>query len=315
MPTVVTLGEAMVVFTSEEYIPLEYATSFKKGLGGAEANFAIGVRRLGVDVGWISRIGKDPFGNFIIKNLKSEGVDVSGVKIDEDHPTGIYFKEKRNSIIANVYYYRKGSAASFMVPEDLDEGYIASAKILHITGITPALSDTCRATVYKAIEIAKSHNITISFDPNIRLKLWKDNEYKRVLLDIAQYADIVLPGLEEGKMLFGITEPESIAKKFLDMGAKIVALKLGNKGAMLVTQEQTIYQLSSKVKEVDPVGAGDGFDAGFIVGLLRGWELKECLRLANDVGAIVVSTKGDMEGLPTMEEVEIFRGNMVHIER
>ncbi|MDK2823704.1 MAG: 2-dehydro-3-deoxygluconokinase [Clostridia bacterium] len=102
MPTVVTLGEAMVVFTSEEYIPLEYATSFKKGWGGAEANFAVGVRRLGVDVGWISRIGKDPFGNFIIKNLKSEGVDVSGVKIDEDHPTGIYFKEKRNSIIANV---------------------------------------------------------------------------------------------------------------------------------------------------------------------------------------------------------------------
>lgn len=315
MPTVVTLGEAMVVFTSEEYIPLEYATSFKKGLGGAEANFAVGVRRLGWDVGWISRVGKDPFGNFIIKSLKSEGVDVSRVKIDEEHPTGIYFKEKRNSIITNVYYYRKNLAASFMTPEDLDEDYIASAKILHITGITHALSYTCRATVYKAIDIAKAHNIMVSFDPNIRLKLWEDVEYKEVLLDIAQYADIVLPGLEEGRMLFGILEPEAIAGRFLDMGAKIVALKLGDKGAMVVTQEQTIYQPSSKVNGVDPVGAGDGFDAGFIAGLLNGWELNECLRLANDVGAIVAATKGDMEGLPTIEEIEIFRTRMSDVKR
>lgn len=313
MPTIVTLGEAMVVFTSEDCIPLQYSTFFRKGLGGAEANFAVGVRRLGFDVGWISRIGDDPFGDFIIKNLKSEGVDTSRVKIDKNHPTGIYFKERRNSLITNAYYYRKGSAASFMTPDDLDENYISSAKILHITGITPALSNTCRATVYKAIEIAKAYNIMISFDPNIRLKLWKKDEYRKVLLDIARYANIILSGLEEGKLLFGIKEPEKVGKKFLDIGANIVVLKLGSEGAMIVTADRTIYQPSPKVIEVDSIGAGDGFDAGFIVGLLQGWQLEECLKLGNEVGAIVASTKGDMEGLPTMEELEAFRRKITNM--
>lgn len=315
MPEVVTLGEAMVVFNPDDYLPLDYVHSFTKGMAGAEANFSIGIVRLGHEAGWISRIGDDPFGRFILKSLKGEGVDVSKVKIDSEHPTGIYFKERKSARNINVYYYRKGSAASFMSPEDLDEGYISSAKLLHITGITPALSQTCRETVYRAIQIAKEKNVTVSFDPNIRLKLWNIQECRKTLLDIAKYADIVLPGRDEGGFLLDTDDPETIAKAFLDLGARVVAVKLGPEGAMAMTDNEVMYDSAPDVAVVDTIGAGDGFAAGFITGVLNGWDIKQCLRLANDVGSIVVSSSGDVEGLPTMEEVEIFRGNIKKVDR
>lgn len=315
MPEVVTLGEAMVVFNPSDYLPLDYVHSFTKGMAGAEANFSIGIARLGHEAGWISRVGDDPFGRFILKSLRGEGVDISRVKVDGEHPTGVYFKEKKSARNINVYYYRKGSAASFMSPEDLDEEYIASAKLLHITGITPALSLSCRDTVYRAMQIAKKNGVMVSFDPNIRLKLWSIEECRKTLLDIAKYVDIVLPGQEEGKHLLDTDNPEEIARSFLSLGAKIVVVKLGPKGAMAMTDKETVYDSAPDVPVVDTVGAGDGFAAGFITGVLNGWDIKRCLRLANDVGSMVVASNGDVEGLPTMEEVEVFRGTIKKVDR
>lgn len=143
------------------------------------------------------------------------------------------FKERYQRSNPNVYYYRKNSAASSLSPEDIDEEYIKQAKILHITGITPALSESCRRAVYRAIEIAKENKILVSFDPNIRLKLWTVDEARKILVDIASKADIVMPGLDEAELLLGLTNKDDVADFFLNKEAKIVAVKLGSEGCYI----------------------------------------------------------------------------------
>lgn len=243
-------------------------------------------------------------------------MDVSNVKIDNNAPTAIFFKEFHELKDPTVYYYRTGSAASRIEPTDLDEEYISQAKILHLTGITPALSENAKKTVYRAIELAKKHNVKISFDPNIRRKLWKDEECKKILLDLITKVDIVLPGISECEFLFGETNPEKACTKLLSMGPKIVAIKLGKEGC-IVADNNNIQRVKGMVIEnvVDSIGAGDGFDAGFITGILNKWDIKECGRLANDVGAFVTTVRGDIEGLPTLREIKEFRGELNVIDR
>ncbi len=316
MIDVVTLGETMILLNPEEEGSLKYVTRFIKQLGGAESNFAIALSRLGIKVGWISRLGKDGFGDYIESFIRGEGVDVSHLIRDPDHPTGLMIKERHIIGESKMFYYRKGSAASYMSPQDLDEEYIAQAKYLHITGITPALSASCRETLYKAIEIAKKHGLTITFDPNLRLRLWGKEEMKRVILDIASKADIILPGFEEGKLLLDTEETDEIIKRFLSLGINIVILKMGERGAILGTKEEIIHIPGYKVEKiVDPIGAGDGFAAGFVAGQLKGYSLRESVSLANALGAFALTVKGDVEGYPTWEELEIFLGKKEDIKR
>ena len=216
----------------------------------------------------------------------------------------------------NVYYYRKDSAASTLKPEELDESYIKDAKILHITGITPALSESCRKTVFKAIEIAKANNVLVSFDPNIRLKLWTEEEAIPVLLEIAKQSDIIFPGIDEGEMLLGLTKPEDIAEKFMNMGCSVVAVKLGKEGCYVADKESRLYINSYRLENPqDTVGAGDGFAAGFLSGMLNKLDFRECGEYANGVGAMAVLVKGDMEGYPTYEQLMAFIGKKKIIER
>ncbi|ADQ06244.1 PfkB domain protein [Caldicellulosiruptor hydrothermalis 108] len=316
MLDVVTIGEAMVVFNPTASGPLRYVNNFVKKVGGAEANFAIGIVRLGHKAGWISKLGNDEFGKCILSVIRGEGVDTSQVKFDPEAPTGIYFKEIREYGETKVYYYRRGSAASRLTPEDLDPDYIGSAKYLHVTGITPALSESCYLTIKEAIKIAKSRGVKISLDPNIRLKLWSKEQARRVIMELAEQADIVLPGITEGEILVGEKNPENIAKKFLDLGVSIVVVKLGEKGAYYATKDESGYVSGFPIeKVVDPIGAGDGFAAGFIAGLLKNYSLKEAVKLANAVGAIATTVIGDFEGLPTMEEVEAFMGIREDVSR
>ncbi|MEW5323658.1 sugar kinase [Geobacillus thermoleovorans] len=302
---VVTFGETMVLFTSEAMTPLEYSSHFSKQIGGAESNVAIGLQRLGHSVGWFSKLGNDPFGRYIHKFVRGEGVDTSRCIYTNEAPTGIFFKEKRSPSNIKVYYYRRNSAASLLSPDDLDEEYIANAKFLHITGITPALSTSCRETVFKAIEIAKRHRVKIVFDPNIRLKLWTIEKARPVLMEIAAEADIILPGLDEGELLSGRNTPEDIARFFGE--EKLVIIKLGERGAYYQFGSEGGYVKGFAVPQiVDPVGAGDGFAAGVISGLLRNVSISEAVRRGNAVGAIVVGTNGDVEGLPTREELDEF---------
>ncbi len=307
MMDVVTFGETMVLFTPESTGMMRYAHTYTRKFGGSETNFAIGLARLGHSVGWISRVGDDELGKAMLSFVRGEGVDTSCVRLDPDAPTGIYFKEIRKANEVNVYYYRKGSAASRMTPADLDEAYLAQARYLFVSGITPALSETCREMVFAAIRMAKANGLKVVFDPNLRKKLWTEEQARETLLAIAAQSDIILPGAAEGEFLFGDNDLEQLGQRFLDLGAKIVVLKLGEKGAHYFTPEENLYVPGFPVEQVvDPVGAGDGFAAGFISGLLDGLSLAESVKRANAVGAIVTMVNGDVEGLPDRSDLQRF---------
>ncbi|MCM3160775.1 sugar kinase [Metabacillus litoralis] len=304
---VVTLGETMVLFTPEISPLMRYAASYSKKFGGAETNVAIGITRLGHKVGWISRVGQDEFGKAMLSFIRGEGVDVSQVHFDPGAPTGLYFKEVRSGDCVQVQYYRKGSAASRLIPEDISEEYIARAKYLHITGITPALSNSCYETVIKTIDLAKKNKVKVVFDPNLRRKLWSEDRAREVLVEIAAKADIVLPGVDEGKFMFNEDDPEQLGKLFLQLGAKLVVLKVGAKGAYYFTEAKSELVKGFPVdRVVDPVGAGDGFAAGFISGLLENLSIDQAVRKGNAVGAMATMIPGDFEGLPEMEELDSF---------
>jgi 2-dehydro-3-deoxygluconokinase len=302
---VVTFGETMVLFSPEQFLPLEYNHKFMKQIGGAESNVAIGLQRLGHSVGWFSKLGDDPFGRYIHKFVRGEGVDTSRCLYTDEAPTGLFFKEKKSPTNIKVYYYRKNSAASLITKDEIDEEYIASAKILHVTGITPALSSSSQEAVFYAMDIAKKHGVKIVFDPNIRLKLWSEEEARPVLAEMAKLADVILPGLDEGELITGKTTPEEIAEALSFDGGKTVIVKLGDRGAYYHTANEKGYVDGFHVSQiVDPVGAGDGFAAGVISGILRNDPISAAVRRGNAVGAIVVGVNGDVEGLPSREEVE-----------
>ncbi|UFJ43294.1 sugar kinase [Brevibacillus humidisoli] len=303
---VVTFGETMVLFSPLSTGPLRYATHFEKTIGGAESNVAIALVRLGHTVRWISRLGDDEFGTFTRNFIRGEGVDTSAVTFDHRHPTAVYFKERREGREPNVYYYRSGSAASQMKPEHIREEQIRDAHILHLTGITPALSDGCKETVHHSISLAQKHNLTIVFDPNIRLKLWTKAEARETLMEIAAKCDVVMPGLEEGTILTRETEPEKIGRVLLKNGAKVVVIKLGAKGAYYQTADDAGYVAGFPVDQiVDSIGAGDGFAAGFLSGYLRGWPLGEAVRLGNRIGAYALTVAGDVEGYPFWSQMNL----------
>lgn len=314
---IITFGESMVVFNADNSGPLRYIHTFNKSLGGAESNVATAVSKLNHSVGWFSKVSNDEFGRFVIDSIRAEGVDTSRVIIDTERSTGLLFKEHYQRSNPNVYYYRKNSAASNLSPEDIDEEYIKQAKILHLTGITPALSESARQAVYKAIDIAKKNNILVSFDPNIRLKLWTIEEAKEVLVDIANKADIVMPGLDEAELLLGLTDKDEVCDYFLNNKAKIVAVKLGADGCYIKNKEESITVSGYNVSELiqDTAGAGDGFAAGFLCGYLEKLSLKEIGEYANGVGAMATLVKGDMEGYPHYDQLMEFIGKKQGIDR
>jgi len=314
---VVTFGESMVVFNPNINGPLRHVHTFTKSLGGAESNVATAIVKLNHSVGWFSKVSDDEFGRFVIDSVRAEGVDTSRVIVDKERSTGLLFKEHYQRSNPNVYYYRKNSAASTLSVDDIDEEYIKQAKILHLTGITPALSESAREAVYKAIEIAKKNGVLVSFDPNIRLKLWTIEEAKKVLVDIANKADIVMPGLDEAELLLGLTDKDEVCEYFLGKEAKIVAVKLGAEGCYIKNKEEGVevsgYNVSDLIQ--DTAGAGDGFAAGFLSGYLENLPLKEIGEYANGVGAMATLVQGDMEGYPYYDQLLEFIGKKQGIER
>lgn len=304
---VISIGETMVLFTPETKGQMRYARNFSSKIAGAETNTMIGLAKLGHKTGWISRVGKDEFGAYILSAVRGEGVDTSQVSFDENAPTGIFFKEMVNEESVRIHYYRKGSAASSLTPNHLSEEYIAKAKYLYLTGITPALSETCRETIFAAIEMAKHHGKKIVFDPNIRRKLWSDEDARKTILAIVEKADIVLPGVSEGEFLFGTDHYVQIADLLHQRGVETVVIKLGDKGAYLSTATEKRHVPGFQVKKVvDPVGAGDGFAAGFLSGLIDGLSLEESVQRACAIGAMVITVNGDIEGLPDREMLDSY---------
>lgn len=313
---VITFGESMVLFNPVSSGPLSYVDMFTKSLAGAESNTAIALSRLGNSVGWFSRVGDDEFGRFIVNTIRGEGVDVSRVIVDEKNPTGVLFKERYLHTNPNVYYYRSNSAASNLSVYDIDEKYIKSARVLHVTGITLAISKSAQEAVFKAMRIAKENGVLVSFDPNIRLKLWSIDEAIPKIREALSLCDIAFPGIDEVRMIFGLKEPKEIAKEILEMGAKVVAVKLGEKGCYVCSKDEGYGVDGYRVDRVeDTVGAGDGFAGGFLHGYLKGLSLNECGRIANAVGAMATLVRGDMEGFPTLKQLEGFMNSDCYVDR
>lgn len=308
---VVTIGESMVLFQSMMNRPLQYETSFMKSLGGAESNVAITLTRLGKKARWISRIGTDPHGDYVLATLAGEGVDVTQVIRDAEAPTALYFKDFKGYGDPAVYYYRKHSAASRLQPSDIQDKWFLNAKHLHVTGITPALGDATEETIRQTMVTAREKGMTISFDPNLRRKLWSEEDARRILLSLIPLCDIFLPGMEEAEFLLGDHSIEEYGQKFLDSGPKMVALKLGEKGAIGFTKTNVVHVDPYKVDHVvDTVGAGDAFAAGFISAILDGegelesqLVLQTALQRANIMGAMATQFKGDWEGAPTLVQL------------
>ena len=280
---------------------LRHAASLELKIGGAESNVAIALSRLGVPAGWMSLLGDDEPGQLVLDRVRGEGVDTSGVRRVSGLPTGLYLREQVGPD-ARVYYYRGGSAASTMAPETFDAGFLGGAEVLHLTGITPALSEECRAFTLWAAREAQAR---VSFDVNYRSKLWAPDEARRFVEEILPSVDLLFVGDDEARALWG-RDDENLARDLAAAGPREVVLKLGKEGSLALVDGHAIAGPAFSVEEVDPVGAGDAFDAGYLAGHLWGLAPEERLRVANAMGALSVATLGDYEGLPDREELSGF---------
>ena len=302
MPEVITAGETMAVMVPREPGPLRYVADYRLRMAGAESNLAVGLCKLGHTAGWISRLGDDELGQYVLGAVRAEGVDTSAVRFSAEEPTGVMFKEM-GSRETKVYYYRRGSAASCLSPADLDETYLATARIIHLTGITPALSAACAQTVRAMAAFANSRGILFSFDPNIRRKLWRGEDPVPVLRELLFQAQICLLGLDEARELLGEEEPQEIAAILRAHGARFIALKDGARGAWAADETQLLRIPPYPCRVVDPVGAGDAFNAAFLAGILEGRPLEECGRMGGIAGAMATETAGDIEGCPSARQL------------
>ena len=305
---VITMGETMMAFEALDYGPLRENILFKKWIGGAEDNFIIGLARLGFHCGWFSRLGQDEFGKEILRTIRGEGVDVSRVIIDEEAPTGVFFVESLAGDDPRCYYYRRFSAASRLSPNDIDPDYISRAKVIYATGITPALSETARQATETLFRLSKENGQLMVFDPNLRLKLWGIEDARDVLVPLMQKSAYVLPGADELSLLMDCGNLGEAIKKAHQLGITALIIKRGKGGATISVSNKHPTDVPGFPIEnpVSTMGAGDCFAAGFVAGLLKQQSLKECVRLANALGAFCLRGSGPYQTLPDLEELQRF---------
>lgn len=316
MSDVITIGEAMIAFDPHNTGPMRFVNNFQKKVGGAELNVAIGCARLGIKAGWISRLGDDEFGRYIYNFARGEGIDVSGVSFVKGYPTSLNFKEILSDGEVQTFYYRDKSPILSMTPNELDEAQFEKAKILHITGIFPAINkENNMKIINKSINLAEKYKLKISFDPNIRLKMWSKEEARETLSQILPHVDILLTGDKEMEVIVGEKDPDKILEAIKPYNISFVGIKQGDKGAVGYSESRKLYVPPVKSKVVDTVGAGDGFNVGVLYGYLNNWDLEKTLLYANTIGSMVVGVQGDNEGLPFLEEVQAKLGEKEILDR
>jgi len=304
---VVTLGEALIVMDPVERGPLRHVPGFRKRVGGAELNVAVALARLGHRAGWAGSVGDDEFGREVLGFLRAEGVDVSGAVLDPGAPTGLYFKEWRAGGL-RAHYYRAGSAASRMAPGRLDEGFLLSGRVLHLTGITPALSGGCEELVRRLAGEAGRRGVLLSFDANIRWRLFGERDPRKAIEPLLPLADLLFLSDEEAELLLGGSDPRSVEQARGRLGAGVVVVHSAS-GSFAAGGDGVVRREGYRVEAVDTVGAGDAFVGGFLAGFLRGWETGACLELANACGACAVAVPGDAASMPAEEEaLALLRG-------
>ena len=308
MKKTLLVGEPMGLFIAQECGGFDSVEGWDLKTAGAELNVAIGLSRLEHGVGYMTKLGNDPFGQRIINCLESNKISTDLIQKVDDHFTGFMLKSKVEEGDPAIFYFRKNSAASTLNGKDVKKLDFKDYDWIHATGITAALTDDTRDALEKLIEVARNNNMVYSFDPNLRPQLWPS---QKVMADYMNYmaskADYFLPGIKECEICIGINDPEKAAKKYLELGAKCVIIKLGKDGAYYDNGKESAYVEGFKVdKIIDTVGAGDGFAVGVISALKEGLSLKEAIRRGNAIGAIQLTSKGDNDGLPTRDELARF---------
>lgn len=301
-------GEPMGLFIAQEEGALESVKGYSVGIAGAEFNVATGAARLGHFVSYLTKLGDDPFGHLIAATLRDNKIDDSNVLYTNERATGIMFKSKVSKGDPSIYYMRKNSAASTLSPEDVEHIDFSRFSHIHLTGIFPALTESTRAAMLLLIKKAREANLFISFDPNLRPQLWPSQEVMvKTLNELASFADLVLPGCGEGKILCNTEDPVRINDFYQKLGAKMVVTKLGPDGALARNGEQEVKVPGFIIdKVVDTVGAGDGFACGVITGLMEGLAFEQAVERGCAIGAIQCTFVGDNEGLPTHEQLNAF---------
>jgi 2-dehydro-3-deoxygluconokinase len=303
---VITAGEALALFAAQEPGPLEQVSHFARAIAGAELNVATGLARLGFRVAYVTRLGDDSFGRHIRAALVHEGIDTRCVAVDAAHPTALMLKSRSmDGSDPRTEYFRRGSAASHVGVADVPHAALGAARHLHLSGVFPAVSPSTRAFTFALAAAARAAGLTVSFDPNLRPSLWASQaDMVDCLGRLAGFADWVLPGLEEGRLLTGCESAEAIAEHYLAQGARGVVVKLGAQGAYFATGSERGQVPAVPVPRiVDTVGAGDGFAVGVISALLDGQTLGQAVQRGNAIGARVVQFPGDSDGLPTRAEL------------
>lgn len=278
---------------------------YLKGHGGDTSNAAIAAARQNASVGYLTQLGQDAFGKEFLELWQSEGVDTCHVKQRGDARTGIYFvshDERGHSFT----YMRKGSAASMMSPSDLPLEYISGARILHVSGISQAISATAADTVFAAMEICRKAGGWVSYDTNLRLNLWPLERARAVTHAAMARAHIALPGLEDAVQLTGLTDPDAIADFYLNLGCEIVALTLGKEGTLIALPNERRRVPGLPVKPVDATAAGDTFDGAFLAEMAAGRDPYEAARYANAAAALSTQGFGAVAPMPKRQDVEKF---------
>lgn len=320
MSEFITLGEPLVVFCSTQLDKsIADATNFDKVIGGAELNVAVGVQRLGHSTQYISRVGKDPQGDFIKTQINKMKIGTQYLDQTPAYLTGYQMKQLVSHGDPFVFNFRKDSAAAHFNLNKLNYFDYSNIKFAHLTGIFPAISELAYETSMTLLQNLNKNKVTVTFDPNLRPQLWPNHETMiSSINELAQYADVVLPGQKEGKILTGHNDPESIADFYLtNSQTKVVFVKVGSKGSYFKNKlgESAFIKGFKVQKVVDTVGAGDGFAVGVITSLMEGKSDKEAALRGNAIGALQVQTHGDNDGYPDRNKLKKFyKGNGVVFE-
>lgn len=303
MTDLVVVGELLATIASRSPGRLRLGATLSLGMAGAEANVAIAAARLGTSTAWIGRLADDELGHMMAAALRGEGVDIGGVVWDSGTNTSLLVKNARTADTTDVRYYRATGPGSRLAPEDVDRDAIGAARLLHISGITPALGPRPTATIDRVMEIAHEADVPVSFDVNYRRSLWSADTARPVLRRLARGACLVFAGSDELDLIGGDGAPEDL----LAAGVREVVLKNGPSGATAWTEGRSLRRAAIPVTVVDPVGAGDAFVGAYLNAHLRSAGLEEKLDYGIRVGAMAVSTIGDWEGLPSANELADFQ--------
>lgn len=281
----------MLAFTPSGY-GVDGALAYRATSAGGESNVAVTAAAHGRTAAWISRVGDDRAGRHILDELSTRGVDTSLVVVDRDAPTGLMLKEP-SVAGTTVHYYRSGSAASFMAPGLVGSGTLDASRVVHVTGVTPALSATCAAMVTDLVESARRQETMVSFDVNFRPRLWTGDDAPVVLARLARQSDVCFVGRDESESLWGTTTPESIRAYVPE--PRLLVVKDGAVGATVFSAgNPAVFVPAPDVDVVEPVGAGDAFAGAFLAGLLESAGLERCLRLGHSAAARALCSLDDL---------------------